>query len=725
MEQLTNSVNNAMKMMNAYAESTTSLDSSIPVELSNGEKIYMPSYQNVLNRVERAENTIATFTKGQGVVETDDDTYRNIKVETIAKSPEPITFENGVPVISSFTTNSNWFFEDFMFPKCVVKVNLKDYISDESDRILVKRVILDYTKTYNGTSVSEYYQNELKDKNYSYPALINKLESDEVKYYEDEEELSLPLANIQYNSEFKIVKIESEKDVNGIRRLYYYLDTVYYQQVDSNGMVISNAYQLSKYDYLRFNDSLYKITSIDPNAKKVTLDYYVGYETPAVGASFNYYEKPFKEKIAEIGIGFNEVNIVYFKGVNDNFNIVSYEWSTPINFITNDLKFNDTNMTLAEYYPAYVMDISQEWIAKAKESNILAYNGKTPNTPVLNADDMKVVQINTQLEATLDTEEYNNLVSNIVSTKSNINSLKKTISENKETLISSTDDSDIETLTNAIATDTKSYSTYTTQYNSLVEELYTLLNENGALSYTPKYHVRGFFPIPAPVYSDATLETGKQEVIGFEIMYRYIHTDNTGVELNTYTYSSNGEVTNAVFSDWNIIQSKMKEQVFDSNLGVYVWESVDEADGSKININQIDIPIRSGEKVEIKVRAISEAGYPSNPLKSAWSNTITISFPANLTAHDAITNIIDSAKDDMSAVVMQQTMSAAGLYTHLSDATNQYKHNAENIFITYQNKEAEESSTSTKETVALNVLVQDLYNRILELETKVAALEQP
>jgi hypothetical protein len=29
-----------------------------------------------------------------------------------------------------------------------------------------------------------------------------------------------------------------------------------------------------------------------------------------------------------------------------------------------------------------------------------------------------------------------------------------------------------------------------------------------------------------------------------------------------------------------------------------------------VNINQIDIPIQKGERVEIKARSISEAGYP-------------------------------------------------------------------------------------------------------------------
>lgn len=47
-----------------------------------------------------------------------------------------------------------------------------------------------------------------------------------------------------------------------------------------------------------------------------------------------------------------------------------------------------------------------------------------------------------------------------------------------------------------------------------------------------------------------------------------------------------------------------------------MWNADNPADGSEININQIDIAITKGEKLEFKVRAISECGYPDNPLKS-------------------------------------------------------------------------------------------------------------
>ena len=141
---------------------------------------------------------------------------------------------------------------------------------------------------------------------------------------------------------------------------------------------------------------------------------------------------------------------------------------------------------------------------------------------------------------------------------------------------------------------------------------------------------------------------------------------------------------------------------------MYVWKDNNVSDGNEININQIDIPIRSGEKVQIKVRAISEAGYPSNPLKSEWSNIVTVGFPDNLTANDAVTATIDNAKNDLTSVVLQETMSAAGVYTHLDDSDDKYKHQADRICVSYRDKNAQD------QTKILTVSLKDFLNMMTE-----------
>ena len=668
-------------------------------EVNISEDMSLPSFSNIVKRVERAENTISKFTQGKGVVETDDGTYRKIKVTNVSRPPEAIsslTFSN------VFSIDPNWFFESLQYPRCTVSIDLTDKIDEDSDRVYVTRIILDRSNT----DILDYYNTNIANKPVGYAALITMLDKDGITYKEDKDEIKLPLTYEKYYGEFRIVNTKLIQDNKGVSRLWYFLDTLSYSEVNEAGIAVSTGNMLSVNDKVRFNNSIYSVLEVDQSQNCVRLGYDIGYETLGNGDILEFYNAPFSSKIVNIGIGINEIDIVYVKGINEEYNLIAKDWSNPISFITNDLVFDgNTNITFEEYYSKNVADFGKSWIAQVKEGQIHAYNGSTPRVPVINVDDLQVVQINTQLDATLDKETYNKLTSEIAQTKSNISAVRTTIATNKDLLIQSSDEDVRKNIQNIINSDTETLNSLTTQYNSLVEELNTLLNETGVINYSPKYHIRGFFAIPEPV--------NEQQVIGFDIMYRYLHTDETGIKLNTYEYTdSNDIVQTGVFTDWNIVESSLLEKVFDAENDRFIWKNESSADGSKININQIDIPIRNGEKVEIKVRSISEAGYPSNPLKSSWSQSVIISFPDNLTSNDTVTTILDSVKSDMTAVVLQETMSAAGVYTHLADGNSTYKHTAKNI--SYTDSSTDENSKTTLTEMSLQDKVDALSKLIVD-----------
>ena len=668
-------------------------------EVNISEDMSLPSFSNIVKRVERAENTISKFTQGKGVVETDDGTYRKIKVTNVSRPPEAIS---SLAFSNVFNIDPNWFFESLQYPRCTVSIDLTDKIDEDSDRVYVTRIILDRSNT----DILDYYNTNIANKPVGYAALITMLEKDGITYKEDKDEIKLPLTYEKYYGEFRIVNTKLIQDNKGVSRLWYFLDTLSYSEVNEAGIAVSTGNILSVNDKVRFNNSLYSVLEVDQSQNCVRLGYDIGYETLGNGDILEFYNAPFSSKVVNIGIGINEIDIVYVKGINEEYNLIAKDWSNPISFITNDLVFDgNTNITFEEYYSKNVADFGKSWIAQIKEGQRHAYNGSTPRVPVINVDDLQVVQINTQLDATLDKETYNKLTSEIAQTKSNISAVRTTIATNKDLLIQSSDEDVRKNIQNIINSDTETLNSLTTQYNSLVEELNTLLNETGVINYSPKYHIRGFFAIPEPV--------NEQQVIGFDIMYRYLHTDETGIKLNTYEYTdSNDIVQTGVFTDWNIVESSILEKVFDVENDRFIWKNESSADGSKININQIDIPIRNGEKVEIKVRSISEAGYPSNPLKSSWSQSVIISFPDNLTSNDTVTTILDSVKSDMTAVVLQETMSAAGVYTHLADGNSTYKHTAKNI--SYTDSSTDENSKTTLTEMSLQDKVDALSKLIVD-----------
>lgn len=131
----------------------------------------------------------------------------------------------------------------------------------------------------------------------------------------------------------------------------------------------------------------------------------------------------------------------------------------------------------------------------------------------------------------------------------------------------------------------------------------------------------------------------------------------------------------------------MKTKVLDTTDGKFVWKSENIADGTETNINQIDIAISKGEKVEIKARSISECGYPYNPLRSDWSESIIIEFPLTLATGNQIADLIEEINSDALTLTVQNNLDALGVTEHLKDSVANknsvnglyFKHLAENI----------------------------------------------
>ena len=691
MAQLTKAANDMLDVAQAMNKTITGNDAEVVV----ADDIVLPSYQNIVNRVERAERTISRFTAGKGVIETGDGTYRKINVETISRPANTIENLGG---ISQFDIDPNWFFESLQYPRCNVKIDLSGKIEEDSDRVYVTRLIVD-TKQER---LNDGVKSDILNTTLPYEEMIKYLENNYISYKEDKDEIRLPLTYEKFNGNFQVTGINLIKNKEtGLNNTWYYLSTVNYMSVDDNGSSNDTGHVLQVGDYLRFNNSLFKIKEINQQEMRVRLEYSVGYDTIGLYDTIEFYNDPFKEKAVNVGIGIDEIDIIYVKGVNEKFNLLSREWSNPIAFETNTLIYSrDADMNLLTYYVKNVADFGRMWISQVKEGRMPAYGGKKPSAPVLNENDLRVVQINTQLNATLDSERYTSITSEIASVKSNITATRNTIAANKNKLIIEYDANRREIITNSINTDTEKINNLTTQFSSLVDELNTLLNDAGAINYTPKYHVRGFFAIPDPQYTIEDQKIGKQSIIGFETMYRYLHVDETGTKLNTFDYmdSSNNTMESGVFTDWSIVTSPILDKQYNEETDTFEWKS-ETLDGTHVTINQIDIPIRSGEEVELKVRSISEAGYPYSPLKSDWSNSVIVSFPDNLSTNDSVTTILDNVKSDMTSVVLQETLSAAGLYTHISDSNSQYKHSADNI--EYTETDVDEDGNTSVITMSL------------------------
>lgn len=615
----------------------------------------VPSYNSTLNKVNSVLQTVDTFVKGEGKILLNDGTYREVKTIPVPISPAAIT---NLPPPLVFNSRSNWFFESMMFPQLTVSFDLKDKIDDRSDRVAMKRVIFDNFDDLE----TEWFIGNIVDKDLTYYETITLITDNGKKYWEDNELIDLPLSAEMYTGYFTINQSESIDN-----KTWYYLDTLNYAETSDEELVYN--LQLIKGDKLRYNNSIYKIDQIEVTEKRVSLVSLTGMDHPVVYNAFEIYSEPFSEKNADIAIGYNECNSVFIKGINDDYNLLADDWGYGTSFYTNTLTYADDAQTLESYYFNNVVDFGKALEGEAKEKPIPALYGLTPNAPVITADQFNVNQINPQINETLDTGSIKNTASQIETIKSNITSGKATIAQQKVELVGLTDPAQRADLQTKIDANINQLNIKSIEYQSYVKSLATVAFENDSVSSSPKYHIRGFFEIPEGKTYTSNANERKQEIIQFEISYRYLKLDNTGNALNTYVYTdpSSGQNMSGTFSDWAIMKSSIKSKTFDEDLGYYTWDNENISDGTALNINQIDIPITKGEKVELKIRSISEAGWPTNPKKSEWSESAIISFPANLVGADQVTNILTDAIEEESQVKLNETLNATGVVSHLTD----------------------------------------------------------
>lgn len=702
---------NELALLSAMQRSLTSNDTFVTYEHQDAQgtnsKYQLPSYVSIVNRLKALEESVNSISTGKGQINLTDGSRRTIKMSSIPHTPEQIS---GLQDPTTFKIDTNWFFEELMFPGVTVDIDLTGKIEDSADRVKVVRIIMNS----NDEASQNLWDTNISQTNYDYVSLKAVLTINNIAYSEDEEIVNLPLVSNTKSGVFQIIEDPSIIADN----VWYTLDNISYSTISSDGIDQGKNNILSIGDQLSYNDSIFEIIEINQNQNKVRLKRVVGAAMPGMYSTFAFYQDPFRSKVISVRFGAHEYNIIYVKGVAEDYNLQSDLWSNPVKFASDELLFENSNgvtsTTLREYYGSYIVDWGAKMIDEAKERAVTAWSGHTPNAPTLSTEDLRVVQINTQVNAAIDTTTIRNTASLIADDKTRIDSYKRAIADLKSELQNITNISDYNAKQEQIKTQTLELENAQASYSSNVAAFQSEVRSNGALLTDPKYHIRGFFAIP-PYQLRAGSDTNVEEIIGFDIAYRYVKEDNTPVLLNTFTYTDagNGGTITGTFSDWNIYQSQMKVKVADGN--GYVWKAENVADGTEVNINQIDIPIQRGERVEIKVRSISEAGYPQNPLKSEWSNSIIIPFPANLASTNEIAELIKDVNDDALTIAITNTLNSVGATAHLDDTIPNsnsvnglyFKHIAKNI--AYEN-----TDITTGTPVITSVSIQDKVDEIVQ-----------
>lgn len=690
LEQAMVMTGNSLETIDKISDAVSSSEDSVKLILTDPNdptktiEYIIPSFgylKSEIDRLSASLNTMTNITDGAGSrVRLSDGTYRKIIASKVPSEAPTIT---SVDNITNFSFKSNWFFEDMLNPTLYVTWDLSSQISPETERVMIQRYIL----KCDTQSKVDVFNNNLKGRNnIDYKEFLNILLNNRIKYTLDDEIKDLPPRARRYYGTFSVIRIQTEKDYSGNNVKRYILDSLEFTDIRSG---FENTRLLTVGDFVEVNSNptttRYEVIFVDSADNKIGLRCLEGSEGVRIGADTLKISATQDTKVsADIPVGFDEREVIFVKPIDPDSNIPANKWSPGVAFYTNELTYVDGNgatQTLQKFYQKNVVDFGQVLLSYASDYYPSIREGIIPNAPVLNyasgEGDFKIVQINTQLTETTDAATFRSLVADKIKAQSELDNISNEISKQKELIqttqfVSTNDKIKAQTTLNTLVSN---QSILASNYNSIVNNIKAKYESGNVV--LPKYRVRGFWDIPD---SKVSPSSGEQEIIKFRIRYRYLSEYGNANKEEEFTYKSGNASVIGRFSNWNEIETKTRERVKTSD--GWEWKKIDTADPDSVNINQLDIPINPGEQVEIQVKSVSEAGWPSNPLESEWSEPITVAFSdfAELQADD-ITELIAQNRVDAAVANVANMFSGTAAHMASSFYTNDkyFAHTAENI----------------------------------------------
>ena len=732
MEQVSLLNKNSTEIISKFNDALSSDQSSVSVKLYNQDGTYtnyeMPTIGEFKSQIDIANTNIKRLAGLEGTTYIFDGKSSK-KVYAADINREPTSIES-VDSVTEFVQNNNWFFEELMNPSLSIKIDLSQRVNDNVDSIMSRRYIVKFKVDDDGYTTEGL--NSLEDFNDKF---LNKTDisienfeswlsnptnvgvtSNLLQDNMDEQMFDLSLRSLRYKGTFSVLKSESDTLNN---KLWYHLDTLRFFTTDGRSKFLAINDQL----VINSKDSTtrYKISEISTanSLNRISVERIEGYDAIPIGANvLEYYSELVNDKNVKITIGFNEHIVIFVKPINTDTGILGSTWSKGSGFYSNDLVLDtDNSKNLLTYYYRTVYDYGR--LLKDLVKKIIPVDvGTEPNEPIILTDNFKVVQINKHLTDTKDSEELRDLHSQKTGVKSKLDEINTSLLDKSKEL-------NTRSYRN-VADKTKAKNEYnklvleqesnTKLFGSVVSQITN--SKSNTKNVAKKYRIRGFWDFPKPIIVEGYRP---QQVIGFEYQYRY--SNKTGKETpieaikmtpiqnpdgspsqastsassvsqsvaqsTTSAYDgsegSGVQTSNSVkkstgyFSNWVSIKTDIRKRTFNPATEEWYWDIEDISDADTPNINQADIPININEKVDIRIRSISEVGYPDSMIYSTWSDIITTEFPGDLDdVVDENDFILKEASQEEVRVQFENELASKGVIKHIQeqfyDSENYYGH---------------------------------------------------
>jgi len=720
--------NNSLESFEKVNQAITSSNESVTINIQNdngtNSRVTIPSFGFLKNSIDRLDNNLNTITNVNGSnssIRLSDGTFRKL---VLAQLPVEANDLSSINTIERFNIKPNWFFEELINPLLYVSFDLTGQVPIDTERAIIRRYILN---TNTQSKVNYFNSNYEGRSDIDYTTFLQQIVERNISYVLDEAVVDLPPRSKRYTGDFSVLRISDAtvtEEVNGVtivsQKKQYKLNKIFYTDSEAN---FDDTIQLAVGDSLEvINNPIstrYKITKLDSSTNTVILELVEGSDPVLIGSDMLKIASSVEDNVqVDVTVGFNERCVTFVKPIDPNSKIPSVNWSPGSAFYTNTLTTINSagvSQTLAEYYQQSAIDFGSMLLSFADDKIPTTREGLKPNSPTINTEDFAVKLINAQVSdspAIVELTDLNNQKNTIEST---LKELDVAIQQSRTKIQTTNYSTEVERDAdrNALQGLITERSSQAELYSSVVKEIDAKAKDNSVSSITPKYRVRGFWSMPL---EKSTPATGPQSVVKFKIRYRYLSNDGVANPVNQFEFKDGSGTSQGAFSNYSIIESTLRPRVKSSLTGVYEWVPIDSDNAESVNINQLDIPIRKGEQVEVQVKSISEAGWPSNPLESDWSTAVIIPFPADLSSDNATEAIINQNQQDLAKVSLEQDLNELGIQEHLSSSftanETYYAHSSPVIASGFLSENQTPIDLFTKLTEMQNQL--DLFSEILQ-----------
>jgi hypothetical protein len=730
-DQVISSNKNIIEILGQINSLATTTDQSVNIKIYDENGVLrtyaVPSFASLKGEIDRLNNNINSLYSidagGAMISTSNQNKYKKIITVDLNREPNAV---GTLGTLTKFKALNNWFFDGLMSPIISIELDLTGKVENNVRKVQSRRYIVDFAKDATGT-LTTLGQSALN----SFNTLFRSNSSINISDFEnwhnttsgvlyptnpqfDEQVFDLDPHDLLYDGQFSVLRIQEDR-IN--RKLWYVLDTLTYlvrstnetAQLSIGSEIIINSAQTS---------TRYKVIEVSTaeSNPRVRFERVEGVETIAVGINtIKIYSPVVYSKIVKVSVGYNERNVIFIKPLNADNHLLARNWSLGTGYWTNDLTLDSTapenGLTMEQFYTDYVYDygtVLKDLVAK-KTPNALA---GTPLAPTLNAGNFKVVQINKHLTDTPDSNLIKQKHNYHLTLKSEVQQIQDAIVDKngKSKFVKFKSESDKKQVMLEIEDLTRKKDSKSKLLATTTQEIIQLSN-NPKTKVQPKFRVRGFWTVPSAV---VTRGTRPQEIVQFRVQYRYVSKD--GTESPIETFNIDNTQTKGAFSNWKEFKTDARKRTYNPGTSEYTWEIEDVESADTPNINQIDVDIQANEKIEMRVKSISEVGWPESPTESDWSEILTVEFPDDL---NNVLNesdfILKSATSEDLKIKMNQELSSKGLDDHLSDTivvNNLTFHHDSNKIL---------SGFKDENGVALDLYayLKSLQERILTLEEKI------